>query len=101
MKINALGDATAKPHQPTHVAAAPYVPVDLKQFNDQTRGNFLPVRIGASSEGGNGFVGDIHRARIHTRALEPSQVGRLAAGDGLRLQRIAVEVRELSITVER
>jgi hypothetical protein len=40
--------------------------------------NTLPLRIGADSEGGNRFLGDIARPRVFCRALGPAEVAALA-----------------------
>ncbi|MBM4092408.1 MAG: hypothetical protein FJ276_23735 [Planctomycetes bacterium] len=55
--------------------------VDLSGLADEIRGNFLPVRIGASSTGGNAFVGEFRRARIHNKALTAAKIASLAADE--------------------
>lgn len=45
---------------------------------DTPGGNGLPLRIGASTAGGNGFVGDIAVARVYRRALSEAEVARQA-----------------------
>ena len=91
-----LGSAEPGPVSLVHVArlTAPASrrirnSADLKQFSEHVRGNDLPLRIGASSEGGNGFIGEVRRARVFGKALSPAQIAELAsdskkdfAGDG-------------------
>ena len=55
--------------------------VDLQQFAAEDRGNLLPVRMGANSDGGNVFVGEFRRARIYTRALTTEQIATLAGDE--------------------
>ncbi len=53
----------------------------------QITANDLPLRIGASSSGGNRFVGDIARPMVFSRALTPQEVAALADGKDQALQR--------------
>lgn len=42
--------------------------------------NDLPLRIGADSEGDNGFVGQMREVRVYSRALNADEVKRLSSG---------------------
>ncbi len=63
--------------------------VDLRQFSDSAHGNLLPVRIGANSDGGNAFVGEIRRARIFGRALAAEQIAAFAADESAAIPKDA------------
>jgi hypothetical protein len=54
--------------------------------------NELALRIGADSDGGSRFLGDIARACVFNRALNPEEIGRLSADDPAALLRDAALV---------
>jgi hypothetical protein len=56
---------------------------DLTGYVSLTAGNRRPLRIGANSGGGNGFVGLMRRARLRSRELTAEEVASLA-GDPTR-----------------
>ena len=85
-----LGNAAAKP-MPSFAAdltLPPAEPLDAKTLGEVfpvMSANRLPLRIGASSEGGNRFLGDIGPCRVFSRALKVEEVSALALGDTKKL----------------
>ena len=82
----ALGGATPRPFAPS--TARPALPAprpaDPKAWSADRfppiAPNALPLRIGADSNGGSRFLGDIARARVFGRALSADEVAALALG---------------------
>jgi len=73
------GGATPGPAWNSETADDARVPVaSLEEFTSAEKGNGLPVRIGADSNGANRFVGQIHRVRVHARALSTAEIQTLA-----------------------
>jgi len=70
--------STARPALPPPRAADPKA-WSAGRFPPMTA-NKLPLRIGADSNGGSRFVGDIARARVFGRALSAEEVAALARG---------------------
>jgi hypothetical protein len=64
-------------------AVVPPAPGDLAQpvviDHRAIKANQLPLRLGADSNGGNRFLGDMARASVFCRALSPAEVSALAA----------------------
>jgi hypothetical protein len=63
-------------------AAVPPAPPDLAEPVEiptgRIRANRLPLRIGADSNGGNRFVGDIAQVRVYDRAIFAEEIAQLA-----------------------
>lgn len=51
---------------------------DLSDFAKGLATNTLPLRIGADSDGKNGFMGDMRRVRVFDRALSAKEIAALA-----------------------
>ncbi len=87
-----LGNAGAKPMpalEPDR-ALPPAEPLDLKTIGSLfpvISSNQLPLRIGASGDGGNRFLGDIGACRVFSRALKPDEIAALAQGDAKKLDK--------------
>jgi len=87
-----LGNAAARPMPAfgTDRSLPPAEPLDMKMLAEvfpiisPTR---LPLRIGASGDAGNRFLGDIGPCRVFRRALKPDEVAALAQGDTKKLDK--------------
>lgn len=84
----ALGGAAldAAPSKPPKRATAELDRDALTQALKMSGTNTLPLRIGADSQGGNKFVGDISSVEIYSKALKPEQVRKLAKGEQIDSQ---------------
>ncbi len=51
---------------------------DIESFAALSASNTLPLRIGADSEGANGFIGDIRCVHLYNRALPDRDIAKLA-----------------------
>lgn len=74
----ALGGADLPAEWKQPAALPPLDAAVVHDLGDRSHGNFLPVRIGADSEGGHRFVGDIRRLRIHAEAASAERIAEFA-----------------------
>ena len=78
LKVGQMLEATLA--KPDHIPAAPAnaaEPVVIKKPS-AIRANKLPLRIGADSNGGNRFIGEMARVAAFNRALTADEIKRLA-----------------------
>jgi hypothetical protein len=101
-----LGNAAARPMPSIagDFALPPAEPLDAKAVEEVfpvISANRLPLRIGASSEGGNRFLGEIGPCRVFRRALKADEVAALAQGDTKKLDKDPALVGHWSYNRER